>query len=255
MGSLSREDTSGPLMKCTRQMKLSGIALAALLSLALSFVLSACQNVATNTLSTAVRVIDASYMAPAVNVSIEQNLFAANIGRATFSNYGTMAARTGALVSVAPAAGGTTLISGNFSFVAGQQHSILITDDGLAPATYNLTLLDDQRTAAAQGQSAFRFINQAIKTGAVDVYIVPAGTDLKNVTPVITKLSAGSVSAYTSFSSQTVSIVITAAGDPTPLCTSAGINLTGGEVRTVLLMNAQLTTNPPVTVFIGSDVN
>jgi hypothetical protein len=236
-------------------MSLSGIALTALLALALSCALVACQNVATNTLSTAVRVIDASYMAPAINVSLDGNLFAANIGQATFTNYGILAARTGSLVSVMPTTGGTALISGNFSFLAGQQHSLLITDNGVTPAEYSINLLDDQRTAPAQGQSAFRFINQAIKTGAVDIYLVPKGVELKNVVPILTKLSASAVSAYIGVSSQTVNIVVTRAGNTTPLCTSADLNLTGGEVRTVLLMNAQLTTDPPVTIFIGSDVN
>jgi len=31
--------------------------------------------------------------------------------------------------------------------------------------------------------------------------------------------------------------------------------LTGGEVRTVLMMDTQLTSDPPVEVFIANDVN
>jgi hypothetical protein len=254
-GKPSPEDASGSLMKCSRQLSLPGITLAALLSLTLSCVLVACQNVATYTQPAVVRVIDASYMAPAVNVNLDGALFAANIGQSTFTNYGTLTAHTGALISIAPAAGGAPLISSNYSLLPGQQHSILISDNGLTPATYSLTLLDDQRTAAAQGHSAFRFINQAIKTAPVDIYMVPTGVNLKDAVPLATNLSAGSVTGYLSFSSQPVNLIVTLTGSATPICTSAVIELTGSEVRTALLLNAQLTTNPPVTVFIGNDVN
>jgi hypothetical protein len=55
-------------LKKARQLSLSGLAVVALLSLALAISLSGCTNVATYTQPTLVRVIDASYAAPAINV-------------------------------------------------------------------------------------------------------------------------------------------------------------------------------------------
>jgi hypothetical protein len=246
---------NGTLMMKSRQLNLPALAITALLSFALACGLVACQNVATYTQPTVVRVIDASYMAPAINVNLDGTLFAANIGQGTFTNYATLKARSGALIAVAPAAGGTPLISTNGTFLPGQQYSILITDNGLTPATYTITFLNDQRTLAAQGHSAFRYINQGLKTGAIDIYMVPDGVDLADAVPVVTNLAVGAVSNYISFESQTVSLVITAAGGDKALYTSKPINLTGSEVRTVLIVNTQLTTNPPLTTFIGSDVN
>jgi hypothetical protein len=241
-------------MKNSWQFRLPGFALAALLSLVLSCVLTSCQHVDTYTQPAAVRVIDASYSAPAINVNLDGALFAANIAQGAFTNYGTLTAKSGALISVAPAAGGAILISSNNTLLPGQQHSILISD-GSAPATYNLSLLDDQRTAAASGHSAFRFINQGIKAGAVDIYMVPTGVALANAVPVVANLTAGSVTGYVNFLSQGVNMVVTAAGTSTVKYTSPVIDLTGGEVRTVLIMDTQLTANPAVTVFMGSDVN
>ncbi len=193
--------------------------------------------------------------AAAINVNIDGALFAANIGQGTFTNYGTFTAKSGALITVGPVAGGVPLISTNNSLLPGQQHSILITDNGLAPATYSVTLLDDQRTAAATSHSAFRFINQGLKAGAVDIYMVPNGVTLANAVPVVTNLPAGSVTGYVSLTSQTVNMIVTDAGATTVKYTSPAIDLNGGEVRTVLLVDSQLTTSPPVTAFIGSDVN
>lgn len=242
-------------MKNPPRLRLPGFAVVALLALVLSFGLVACQNVATYTQPTVVRVIDASYKAPAVNVNLDGSLFAANIGQGAITPYAILPAKAGALITVTPAAGGAPLISANGSFLAGQQRSILITDSAGAPAAYSITFLDDQRTVAATGQSAFRFINQGIKAGSLDIYIVPDGITLANAVPVVTNLAPGAVSSYISFPSQSVDIIIAAPGGTTAKYTSPAINLTGGEVRTVLIMDTKLTTSPPVTVFIGSDVN
>ena len=242
-------------MKNSRQLSLPGFALAALLSLVLSCGLVSCERVDTYTQPSVVRVIDASYASSAVNVNLDGALIAANIGGGAFTNYGTLTAKSGALISVAPATGGAVLISTNTALLPGQQHSILITDNGLTPATYSIALLDDQRTAAASGHSAFRFINQGLKSGAVDIYMVPNGVTLANAVPVVTNLAAGSVTGYISFISQSVNVIVTAAGTTTVKYTSLAFNLTGGEVRTALIMDTQLTTAPPVTVFFGSDVN
>lgn len=236
-------------------MRLPGFALAALLALILSLGLDACQNVATYTQPTVVRVIDASYKAPAINVNLDGSLFAANICPGAITPYAILPAKVGVLITVTPATGGTPLISANGSFLAGQQRSILLTDNGLTPTTYAVSFLDDRRTAATTGQSEFRFINQGLKAGPVDIYIVPDGVTLANAIPVVTNLAPGLVSSCISFPSQSVNFIFTAPSSTTAKYTSPAISLNGGEVRTALIMDTKLTTNPPVTVFIGSGVN
>ncbi len=55
--------------------------MAAAISLAVAFGLSACENVASFTQPSLVRVIDASYIAPAVNVVVEGIMLAATSAR------------------------------------------------------------------------------------------------------------------------------------------------------------------------------
>ncbi len=145
-------------------------------SLAVAFVFSACENVATYVQPSLVRVIDASYIAPAINVNVEGDLLASNIGQGTITPYGTLPANIAAPIDITAATGGLTIVDTSGTLLPGHQHSVFLTDNGAAPNGYLVTILEDQQIVAAQGHSAFRFLNQAAKTGAVDVYMVPAGT-------------------------------------------------------------------------------
>ena len=65
-------------------------------SLAVALALTACENVATYMQPSLVRVIDASYIAPAINVEVEGELLASNIGQGTITPYGTLPANIAA---------------------------------------------------------------------------------------------------------------------------------------------------------------
>jgi hypothetical protein len=233
----------------------AGLALVSAVALAGAFLLSACENVATYTEPSLVRVIDASYNAPAVNVNVENVTLAANVGQGSISAYGTLAANEAAAIKVTEAADNTTLVSTTGTLLAGKHHSVLLTDNGASSTGYIVNVLEDQQTAASGGHSAFRFINQASKTGPVDIYIIPAGSTIANTIPLLTGVAVGQVTGYTSFASQTVTMVITATGSTTAKYTSSQYGLTGGEVRTVLLVNTQLTSNPAIVGYVADDVN
>jgi hypothetical protein len=238
-----------------RAVTLPGLVAIAAASLALGLGLSACQSVAGFSQPSLVRVIDASYIAPAINVYVEKTLFAGNIGEGYISNYGTVTPSPDAPVQVTAATGGASLVSADATLDAGHQHSVFLTDNGASPTEYSVTVLEDQQTAAATGHSAFRFLNQAPRTGAVDVYMVPTSTTLADTIPLCTALPVGSTCGYVSFAAQTVTMVITPTGAITPKYTSTSLALTGGEVRTVVIVDSQLTNNPPVQVVVAKDVN
>jgi hypothetical protein len=85
--------------------------------------------------------------------------------------------------------------------------------------------------------------------------MIPAGVTMANTIPIVTNLPVGATAGYVSFTSQTVTMVITPTGTQTPRYTSQPLALTGGEVRTVLIVDTQLTSDPPVEVFTANDVN
>ncbi|MGA2252781.1 DUF4397 domain-containing protein [Terracidiphilus sp.] len=231
------------------------LAMAAICALLAAFGLAGCQTVQGFTATALVRVIDASYIAPPANVYVENQLFAGNIAQGYISNYGTVTPSAATVVKVSPVTGTTPTASAAATLNAGTQHTVFITDNGQSSTQYVLTVLEDQDTAAAIGHSAFRFLNQAPRTGGVDIYMVPSGSTIADAVPLVTNLAVGASTAYISFSSQTVTMVITPTGTITPSYTSAALALTGGEVRTVVIVDSQLTTNPPVQALIADDVN
>ena len=200
-----------------------------------------------------VRFIDASYIAPAANVLVAGQLIAANAGAGTITPYGTVPANTAAAIQITATTGGTALVSTSGTLLPGHQHSVFLTDNGAAPNSYTVTVLEDQQVPAASGLSAFRFLNQAPKTGAVDIYMVPAGVAIADAIPLVTDLPVGGTAGYVSFTSQTVTMVVTPTGLTKPSYTSTPIMLIGGEVRTALIMDTQLTSNPPVQVSMAND--
>lgn len=224
-------------------------------SLAIAMGISACQVVSNSSQPSLVRVIDASYIAPAVNIYVEKTIFAGNVGEGFISNYGTAAPSTAATVSVTAATGGAPLTTAAVTLMAGARHSVFLTDNGSTPTLYSVSVLEDQSIPAASGHSDFRFLNQAPRTGALDVYMVPADAKLADSVPICTDIPVGQTCGYVSFQSQTVTMVITPTGVITPKYTSKPLALTGGEVRTVVMVDSQLTSDPPVNVVIADDVN
>lgn len=256
MKTFSIRSTNGGNAIRASRLTAPSVAIAAIAALTGAFWLTACENVSTYTQPALVRVIDASYVAPALNVTVNGKLVAANIGQGAITSYGALAASNAATINLdAITAGPPLLTTNDWLLAAGDQYSAFITDNVAAPTGYQVTVLQDQQVSAATGHSAFRFLNQAINTGAVDVYMVPSGATLANSIPLVTALPVGGTPTYVNFLSQTVTMVVTPTGQTTPSYTSSPLGLSGGEVRTALIVDTQLTSNPPVAVFTANDVN
>jgi hypothetical protein len=242
-------------MKAVRRLTLPRLAAVALVSLAVAFSLSGCTNVAGYTQPALIRIIDASYVAPAINVVVEGDIIAGNAGQGIISPYATLTATTSAPIKITNAVTGDSLTTTSNPLLAGHQYSVFLSDESGTPSGYTVSVLNDQQISAPTGHSDFRFLNQAIKTGPVDVYMIPTGVTLANSIPLVSNLPVGGSLNYIDFTSQTVTMVVTPTGKATPSYTSPAIYLSGGEVRTVLLIDAQLTSNPPVEAFTADDVN
>ena len=235
-----------------------GTAFAALLALLLALPLallfaSGCQSVQSSSVSqTEVRVIDASYNAPAINVDIGTTPIATNIGAATFTNYAFLPPQN-ATAYVTPVGATKPTAQASAELEVAQMHSVYITDT--TNGGYSATILLDQASAAPAGYFSIRFLQQALSTGAVDIYIVPSNSTLADSKPLFADVAPGSVVGYANVLAGSYTIVITPAGSIKTPYSSSQIQFTAGQVRTVLIMDAQLTTNPPVTVTIGNDLN
>ena len=239
-------------------LSLPALIAAAVVSLAGSLLLAGCQTVSGVTAVSQLRIIDASYNAPSLNLYVEGTLLAGNLGQGSITTYASLPPTNNATVKITAATSTTALASTNASLLANTSQSALISDIG---AVYQVTVLEDQSTAAPSGHSEFRLLNQAPSTGPVDVYFLAGTSDTVFATakPVITGLAVGATSGYVTIPSSTLYMVIaptgtTLADNVSTIYTSAAFPLVGGEVRTVLIVDPQLTTEP-VQVYIADDVD
>jgi uncharacterized protein DUF4397 len=247
-----------PIPGRARQLTLPEFAAAVAVSLAGSLLLSGCQTISGVTAVSQLRIIDASYNSPPLNLYIEGTLLAGNLGQGSITSYASLPPTNSAAVKVTAATSTKTLVSVDASLLAGTSQSALISDIN---AAYQVTVLGDQSTPAPSGHSEFRLLNQAPSTGPVDVYFLSGTSDTVFATakPVIMGLAVGATSGYVTIPSSTLYMVIAPAGttlavDVSTIYASAAFPLVGGEVRTVLIVDPLLVTQP-VQVYIADDVN
>ena len=95
-----------------------------------------------------------------------------------------------------------------------------------------------------------------MNVGAVDIYLVPERQYALRLQAALQQCgSRDRWKGYANVMAGQYTIVITPTGVITTPYTSSSITFVAGQVRTALIMDAQLTTNPPVTVVIGDDLN
>jgi hypothetical protein len=241
-----------------RKLTLPMLAAASVASLAGALLLSGCQTVSGSTSVSQLRIIDASYNAPAINVYVGGTELAGNLGQGSITGYATLAPTNNTTVKVTATSSTKSLVTADTSLRAGTSQSVLVSDIN---AVYQVTVLEDQATPAPAGHSEFRLLNQAPSTGAVDVYFLSGTSTTVYATakPVITALAVGATSGYVTIPSSTLYMVIAPTGTTlsttdTVIYTSAAFDLTGGEVRTVLIVDPLLVTEP-VQVYVADDVN
>jgi Domain of unknown function (DUF4397) len=214
-------------------------------------VLTGCTSVAGSSPVTLVRVIDASSNAPALDAYVSTIPIALNFVGPSVSNYAFLGpgART---VRIDDHGTNTVAADLTGTFSASQQHTVYVTDLG---ASFTANLLTDQSAPAPDGDVSFRFLQQANATGAVDVYVIPDGTAIKDAKPLFAALAPGVVTPYINIPAGTYDIVIAAAGTTTGAYTSAATAFTAGQVRTLLIVDQRLVSTPPVNVIVANDVN
>jgi len=242
------------MIRSKLQTRRLGVYLFAVSALVLfSVAIDGCTSVSGSTPVSLVRVIDASYNAPAMDVYVTGKPIALNLVGPIVSNYAYAGPGD---ITVKLDAEGTTnvLFSLTGTMLANTQYSIFVADTG---KSYTATLLTDQSVAASAGDVAFRFLQQANSTGKVDVYVVPDGTELSKAKPLFTALAPGSVTKYISLAAANYDIAVTPTGDTATADAyiSTGTTYTSGQVRTVLILDSQLLKSPPVSVLVANDVD
>jgi len=223
--------------------------IAAVLSL-----LSGCQAIVSSPPVSQVRIITASPDAPALDIYQGDTALTFNLGSGTITSY--IPLPPGNYTINAETAGSRQVLSASKAiFAPSTQYTVLI---GNSASSLQQLTLTDQSQPAPTGQISLRFINQATRTGAVDIYLVPAGQKSTAVTPVVTGVAFDANTGYLNVPAGTYSLVMLPAGtvpNSTNVATYTGaqVNYSAGTARTIILIDQQLVTTPGLKVITAED--
>jgi hypothetical protein len=222
--------------------------------------LSGCQSIEMN--SAQLRVIDASPDSGVIDSYQNNSALAYNLGFGTMTSYVPMS--PGAYTVAADKAGTRqTLVASTDTFVAGKQYTEIV---GNSLVNMQQTVFLDQSAPAPAGQIAVRLINEATRSGAVDVYLVPMSGRLMNTSPIAVNLSFGANSGYINVPDGTYAVDVVPAGSAlasstATLLSGAQVDYASGAVRTVVLIDQETlgaqhaALTPGVQTVVADDVD
>jgi hypothetical protein len=205
-------------------------------------VLSGCQGIVNNPSSSQVRIIDVSPDAPSLDIYQSHSALAYSLGFGTVTSYVpvapgtyTIAANSTGTEQVVSAAKGT--------FLPATQYTVLIGGD--VAANPKQVTLKDQNSPAPSGKIALRFIGEATRMGAVDVYLVHPGQTLAAAKPVVSNVTLGVNTGYLNVPAGTYTIIMLPAGTvpssgTVPAYTGTQVAYPDGAVRTIILIEQRL---------------
>jgi Domain of unknown function (DUF4397) len=181
--------------------------------------------------TTKLRVLHASPDESALNVLIDGKTVSSNLAYGSSTGYLSVSpgsrhlqlepagTTTNVLDQTLDLSGNTTVIAANF---AANITSLVLTDD---------------TSAAASGNFKLRIVNAAPAIGPVDVYVVPPGTDLTTVSPVVSGLNFESNSDYLSIAAGNYTVEFTPPGSILVLLSAGPTNFAAGQNRTVVALD------------------
>jgi Domain of unknown function (DUF4397) len=216
--------------------------------------LTGCQGIVSSPTLSQIRIIDSSPDAPGLDIYESTTAIAYNLGFGTITSYVPINPGT---YTFSSKSSGTSqvLTSAKATLVSNGQYSILLGDSS---ASLQETILKDQSQPAPSGQISLRFIDQATRVSALDVYMIPAGQKLTAVTPVVTDISLSTNTGYINIPTGAYTLVLVPTGTiPTSTTvatyTGAQITYTSGSARTLILIDQQLVTTPGLQVITADD--
>jgi hypothetical protein len=228
--------------------------LARLASVGAIVILSGCQAMISGPPLSQVRVVTVSPDAPPLDIYQGSNALTFNLGSGTITSYIPLA--PGTYTINAEIAGSKQVLSAaKATFAPFAQYTVLI---GNSAANLQQLTLTDQSQPAPAGQVSLRFIDQATRINAVDIYLVPAGQKLTAVNPVVTSVAFGANTGYLNVPTGTYTIAMLPAGTvpvstTVDIYTGAQVNYPAGAARTIILIDQQLVPTPGLQVITADD--
>jgi hypothetical protein len=216
--------------------------------------LTGCGAIVSSAPEAHVRIINATPDAPRLDLYQDSNALAFNLDFGTVTSYIRLA--PGAYNITANTAGTRQVLSAaKTTFTTAGQYTVLI---GNTAASLQQLTLADQSQPAPPGQTALRFINQATRAAAVDIYLIPAGQKISAVSPLVSGIVFGANTGYLNVPTGIYSLAMLPAGTitgSTTIATYTGPQVTysAGAARTVILIDSSPVTASGIRVITAND--
>ena len=217
--------------------------------------LTGCQAIGSSAPEAQVRIIHATPDVPAgLDIYQGPNALAFNLGFGTVTSY--IPLTPGVYTINADAAGSKQVLSSaKANFAASTQYTVLI---GNSAASMQQLTFTDQSQPAPAGQIALRFIDQATRLSAVDIYLVPAGQKAAAISPLVAGIVFGTNTGYLNVPVGTYSLIMVPAGTipvSSTVATYTGPQVTYsvGSARTIILIDQPLVPTSGLQVITAAD--
>lgn len=216
--------------------------------------LPGCQSIAGSSQLSQVRIIDASPDTTGLDFYQGANILAYNLGLGSITSY--VPITPGSFPISADTAGTRQkLVTATGSFLSGDQYTVLVSN---AAATLQETILKDQSVPAPTGQISLRIVDESLRAGAVDLYLVPSGSTITKVNPALSGVTFGENTGYINVPTGTYTLIALPTGTTptatgTTLYTGAAVVYAAGSAKTLVLIDQQLITTPGIQVVTAND--
>jgi len=179
------------------------------------------------------RVVHASPDEGSIDVLIDSKTIASGITFGTATSYTSLSSGSRHL-QMEPSDTATPVIDETLSLGSGSDTTVLLANFA---TSLNAVTLQDDNSAPTSGNAKLRIINAAPGLAPADVYIVPDGTDINSVTPVLSSMGFESASSYTSLGAGTYRVWFTQPGQKFIFIDSGPLPLSAGQIRSVVGLN------------------
>jgi hypothetical protein len=228
--------------------------LAAFLAAVATLVLTGCQAIVSSAPEAQVRVIHATPDTPGLDIYQGPNALAFNLDFGAVTSYIPL---TPGIYTINADTAGTrqVLSTAKTTFSPSTQYTVLL---GNSVASLQQLTLIDQNQPAPSGQIALRFVHQATRIGAVDIYLIPAGQKLSAVAPLVTGNAFGTNTGYINVPTGTYSLTMLPTGS-VPLNTAPAsytgpqITYSSGSARTIILIDQSVAPSSGLKVITAED--
>ena len=115
-------------------------------------------------------------------------------------------------------------------------------------------VLTDNNAAPDSGKVKVRVVHGSPSAGPVDIYVTAPGGDISTVSPTVSNLAFKSATDYLSVAAGSYEVFVTPTGTKTVAIDTGAINLTAGQIRTAVALDAP-GGGVPLSVILLDDLN